>query len=228
VEGSFPLRFVKGYPAVLRRKTLVIADLHLGIEREYWRAGVRASGLSARVVGELEGLLDAARPKKVIVAGDFKHNVPDYTQREAEDVRRVAEVLSSQGELIIVKGNHDGEIEKILVGAEVVSPGTVEDGVYVTHGHAHPSPDALGARAIVTGHVHPALALRHRFGRVLKKVYLLGEWEGVPATVLPAFSPLITGTDVGSSGDLMGPVAKGMRCVKAFLLDGTYVGEVVP
>jgi len=212
---------------VLRGKTLIVADLHIGIEREYWRAGIRASGLSTRVLEALERVVEATGPKKIIIAGDVKHNVPGHTEREAEDVRRVVELLSSQGEVLIVKGNHDGDIEKIVPQVDVFSPGVLEDGVYVIHGHARPSLEVVGAEAMVMGHVHPALAFKHRFGRVLKKVFLLGEWKGIPATVLPAFSPLITGTDVGGSEDLIGPVAKELREVRAFLPDGTYVGEVL-
>lgn len=227
MEGGLPLKFVRGFPAVLRGKTLIIADLHIGIEKEYWRAGIRASGLSDRIIEALGKVLEATKPKKIVVAGDFKHNIPYHTQKEAEDLRRAVEILSSQGELLIVKGNHDGDIEEILQGADVFSPGILEDGVYIIHGHAHPTLEASGAEAIIMGHLHPALALKHKFGRVLKKVFLLGEWNGVPIAVLPAFSPLITGMDIGVSGNRIGPLAKEIGNMQAFLQDGTYIGELV-
>ncbi|NPA76857.1 MAG: phosphoesterase, partial [Candidatus Diapherotrites archaeon] len=100
---------VMGAPAAMAGKTLFIADLHVGIEREYWRAGVRVSGLSRRVRENVEQILDATNPKRIVVVGDLKHNIPDFTLREAEEVRTIAEIISSQGELIIAKGNHDGD-----------------------------------------------------------------------------------------------------------------------
>lgn len=139
----------------------------------------------------------------------------------------MVELLGSQGELLIVKGNHDGDIEKIVGDVEIVGgQGVLERGMYVVHGHARPSEDIMEARAVVMGHVHPALAFRHRFGKVLEKVFLLCEWRGIPAVVLPAFSPLITGADVSVPENMIGPVARELENVEAFLLDGTYVGNI--
>jgi len=191
------------------KKTLYIADLHIGIEREYWRAGVRVSGLSRKTRELLEKILDRTKPKRIIVAGDLKHNIPDFTQREAEDVQRIAELLKSQGELIIIKGNHDGDLEKILPNTPIYpGSGLEENGVYVLHGHARPAEDAKNAKMIVMGHIHPAVAC-------------------VPLLVLPAFSPIITGVDVSKQENMIGPIAKEFGRAEAFLLDGTYVGRVL-
>ncbi len=228
MEGSFPVKLIKGEPATIIGKTLVIADLHIGIEREYWRAGVRASGLSRKVGEAVERILERTKPKRIIVAGDFKHNIPDFTLREAEEVRRIAEVLSSQGELLVIKGNHDGDIEKIIPWVTVYpGSGTAIDGVYILHGHARPADDVFDAKVAVMGHIHPAIQLRHKFGGQMVKVFLLARWKGVPVVILPAFSPLITGMDVSRAENLIGPVAKDFETVDAFLLDGTYVRRVL-
>lgn len=228
MEGSFPVTPVIGAPAAMGKKTLYIADLHIGIEREYWRAGVRVSGLSRKTRELLEKILDRTKPKRIIVAGDLKHNIPDFTQREAEDVQRIAELLKSQGELIIVKGNHDGDLEKILPNTAIYpGSGLEENGVYVLHGHARPAEDAKNAKMIVMGHIHPAVAFRHKFGIQMEKVFLFAEWRSVPVLVLPAFSPIITGVDVSKQENMIGPIAKEFGRAEAFLLDGTYVGRVL-
>ncbi len=215
-------------PAAMMGKTLIVADLHIGIEREYWRAGVRVSGLSRRVRERVEEVLDRTRPKRIVIAGDFKHNIPDFTQREAEEVRRIAEVVESQGELLIVKGNHDGDIERILPWVPVYPGSGVEvNGVYIIHGHARPSDEIFDAAAIVMGHIHPAVAFKHRFGRQVEKVFLMAKWKGIPALVLPALSPAITGVDVTRRENMIGPVAKDLAEINAFLLDGTYVGRIL-
>ncbi len=225
MEGSFPLKFVKGFPAVVAGKTLIIADLHVGIEREFWRAGVRASGLSRRVGERVEEILGRTRPKRIVIVGDFKHNIPDFTQREAEEVRRIAEMIASQGELLIVKGNHDGDIEKILPWAPVYPGSGMEiEGIYVLHGHARPAEDALGAKLLVMGHLHPAVTLRHRFGRVQKKAFVVGEWKGIPIIVLPALSPLFVGMDVTVPENRIGPIGKDLDIKQILLLDGTPLG----
>jgi len=228
VEGSFPVKLIRNEPAVLLGKTLIIADLHIGIEREYWRAGIRASGLSRRVRERVEDLLERVKPKRIIVAGDLKHNIPDFTAREAEEVKHIAEVLSSQGELLVVKGNHDGDIERIIPWITIYpGSGIMIDDVYILHGHARPSDDIFDAKAIVMGHIHPALRLEHKFGGQIEKVFLFARWNGIPVVVLPAFSPLITGVDVSRRENLIGPVAKEFESADAFLLDGTYARRIL-
>lgn len=205
-----------------------MADLHMGIEREYWRAGIRASGLSRKAGELLETVIKKTKPKKIIIAGDLKHNVPDFTTREAEEVRRVVEFLASQGELLIIKGNHDGDLEKIIPWANIVPGyGTLEGNVYILHGHARPSDEIFDAAAIVMGHIHPAIVLEHKFGRQVEKVFLTAKWRDIPVIVLPAFSPLITGMDVANTENLIGPTAKEFEQVDAFLLDGTYARRVL-
>ncbi len=228
MEGYVPVTPVIGMPAAIREKTLYIADLHLGIEREYWRAGIRISGLSRKTRELVEEVLELTRPKRIIVAGDLKHNIPDFTQREAEEVRNIAELLQAQGELIIVKGNHDGDLEKILPNVPIYpGSGLEEERIYVLHGHAKPTKDAERAKMILMGHIHPAVAFRHKFGVQMEKVFLFAKWRGVPVLVLPAFSPIITGVDVKTRENLIGPVAKEFSEAEAFLLDGTYVGRVL-
>ncbi|MDN5358501.1 MAG: uncharacterized protein PWP76_344 [Candidatus Diapherotrites archaeon] len=228
MEGSFPLKLVKGYPAAVYRKTLIVADLHIGIEREFWRKGIRVSGLSRKTGELLEEVLDITKPKCTIVAGDLKHNIPDFTQREAEEVKRVTEFLASQGELLIIKGNHDGDLEKIIPWAHIApGSGIKERDIYILHGHANPSMEIYEAKAAVMGHLHPAITLKHRFGVVKKKVFLTAEWQGIPVVVLPAFSPLIDGMDVTQAENLIGPVAKQFERADAYLMDGTYVRRVL-
>ncbi len=221
-------RPVRSWPAAVAGKTLFIADLHIGIEREYWRAGVRASGISKLVERAVGQILGKVKPKRIIVVGDLKHNIPDYTKKEALEVQRVAELLASQGELIIVKGNHDGDLEKILPWASIYpAHGIVVDEILAIHGHARPGSVDERVKAAVMGHIHPAVAIKHRFGQNLEKAFLLAQWNGIQALVLPAFSPAITGVDVRNSENIIGPIAKEFQRADAFLLDGTYMGRIL-
>jgi len=172
-------------------------------------------------------VLEKVKPKRIVVVGDLKHNIPDFTRREALEVQGVAELMASQGELLIVKGNHDGDIEKIIPWATVLpAQGAVVDKILAIHGHARPGEIETRVRAVVMGHIHPAVAIRHRFGQNLEKAFLLAEWKGLPVLVLPAFSPAITGVDVKNVDNLIGPIAKEFSRTEAFLLDGTYVGRI--
>ncbi len=244
MEGDIPLRPVTGYPAALAGKTLVLADLHMGIEREYWRAGIRVSGISRKTYELLNRLLDATNPKRIVVVGDLKHNVPDFTRREAEEVRRVYELMEGQGEVIIVKGNHDGDLEAILPQATIVPPKGIKlGGIFFFHGHAWPDPDVFSAKIAVMGHIHPAVTIGDAFWRYTDKCWVFTEIRAeriadkyasprnVPLVILPAFSPAITGANVLDVSQWIGPLGerRAFRTpLRIFLLDGTYVGELSP
>ncbi len=229
------IKFVLNYPAIVVRRTLVIADLHVGIEREFWRAGVRVSGVSRKMETPLKELLEKVAPKKIIVLGDFKHNIPDFTRKEAEDVRALGELLASQGELIVVKGNHDGDIEGMLPFADILpASGFIERDVYFLHGHAWPKDEFLDAKLAIFAHIHPAYPIEHPFGRELRKVFVrgildlspLGEEKEMPFILLPAFSPLFEGTDITNPDNWIGVFGRNkmIKHFEAFLLDGTPVG----
>ncbi len=209
------LRFVEGEPAVLIGKTLVIADVHIGIEKELWRSGVLASGISEKAVEKFRELLERTRPRKIIINGDLKHNIPVFTRREAERVREFVEVGETYGRVLVVKGNHDGDIEDII--DNVVGTVTREGGFYITHGHVR-----LPHRPVIIGHVHPAYPIDLHFKKEPIKVFLLNE----NVVVLPAFSPFIVGNDVTDPENWLGPIARREDRFHAFTLEGFYLGEV--
>jgi len=244
VEGGLPLRPVRGYPAALAGRTLFLADLHIGIERDYWRMGVRVSGLSRKARELVERVLDVTNPRRIVVVGDLKHNVPDFTRREAQEVQAVFTLMEGQGEVIIVKGNHDGDLEAILPRATIVQGSGIRVGrIFCFHGHAWPDPDIFEAELAVMGHVHPAITLKHAFWSYTDKCWvftklrgeaLAGRYEGakdLPLVVVPAFSPIITGSNILDRDQWIGPIGEN-RAFEApfdvFLLDGTYVGKMCP
>lgn len=213
--ASGDIKILHGKPALIIGKTLVVSDLHIGIEKELWKEGIRVSGVSDRVIKELREILDTVRPKRIILNGDVKHNIPVFTEREKKQVKELVEISETYGKVIIVKGNHDGEIEKI-VDVEV-APFVKEKNFYITHGHMR-----FDRRPVIIGHVHPAFPIPFPFKKELTKVWLISE----DIIVLPAFSPFITGNNVEDRENLLGPVAKTADKYKVLTLDGYVVDEI--
>lgn len=212
---SGDVRLVEGWPALLLKRTLVIADVHLGIEKDLWRQGVLVDGVSELAVKRFEELLKITRPRKIIINGDLRHNIPLFTRKESENVKKFVEVGETFGEVVVVKGNHDGDIEKII--DNVVKGGLKIKDFYITHGHKNTS-----HRPAIIGHLHPAFPIDMKFKRESIKVWLISE----SVIVLPAFSPYITGNDVTNPENWLGPIARKEKSFEVFTLDGSYIGRV--
>jgi putative SbcD/Mre11-related phosphoesterase len=209
------LRLVEGWPALLLGRTLVISDVHLGIEKELWREGVRASNISDLALDRFRELLEITKPSKIIIDGDLKHNIPVFTRREAEKVKEFIELGESYGRVLVVKGNHDGGLENII--DNVVGGVVREDKFYITHGHMN-----IPHRPVIIGHLHPAFPLETGFRKEPIKVWLMNE----EVLVLPAFSPFILGNDITRPENWLGPIARREKQFDVFSLEGHYLGEI--
>jgi len=186
--------------------TVVVADLHIGYESALEADGIHIPRIQTAAVQEaLDGILERFSPDRVVVAGDLKHEFSRNLGQELRDVRKVIDELSRQVEVIVVKGNHDNYLENIVSRIEVpVVEKHVQGGVTIVHGHA-----PCSSRPLVMGHEHPSVKIVDRVGAYLKlPCFMHLKEEGI--IVLPAFSPLASGTDLTGvpSRDYLSPILR--------------------
>ncbi len=214
---------------------LVVADIHLGYERELEKKGINIPDQSDRMTKSIYEMLEKKDVKRLIIDGDFKHNIPKATWQEYRDIpRMVDEWLKVVDEIHLIPGNHDGGISKYIPSDVVVHDpsGTVIDEIGFFHGHATPSEKVLSTKKVVLAHVHPAVSFIDSFKNKEKKecwIRLDYQWEGGKgeAIVMPHFNPLLGGISVNVRKDpYMGPFLRNKRLSKEklYLLDGTYLG----
>jgi metallophosphoesterase superfamily enzyme len=95
---------------------------------------------------------------------------------EWQDVPDFFNELKKQIEnIIIIRGNHDGNLEPLLPENIKILPatGTAIDEVGFFHGHRWPSPTLLKCKTLVMAHVHPTVALRDPAGfRITRQVWV--------------------------------------------------------
>jgi putative SbcD/Mre11-related phosphoesterase len=230
-----------------RARVLAVADLHLGYEFELFRSGLRIPSQTERMKGRLTTLIEQVGPKELIVAGDFKHNIPYVGDWEYEELERFARDLALP--ITVIRGNHDVGLTDI-VHAENVAFGRVRGEtrgkVGFFHGHTWPSKSLLNCRYLVMGHSHPALVLKDSLG-VQTRLSCFVEsnpiWpellrrypsdvdeynKRLKVIILPSFNQLLGGTGFNVETPL-GPLAKNCLDIpnsRILLEDGTIIGKI--
>lgn len=173
------------------RRTLLVADLHLGKEEVFARAGIPIPrGPSETGLARLAALVAATASERLVVLGDLMHAVPASGEPW---LAALAGFLDHHAELAVevVAGNHDRaagreRLDRRLVWHEAA---LVEAPFVLRH---EPEEDARGYT--LGGHLHPVCRLGG--GRRGERLRLPAFWFRRRAAVLPAFGDFTGGLRV--------------------------------
>jgi putative SbcD/Mre11-related phosphoesterase len=174
------IQLVPPYPAILLQKNsnraLVVSDLHLGWERLLSQRGVHVPSQTPKIKNMLLKLINETKPTHFILLGDVKDAIAKVSMEEWKDIPEFFENIQEKvSEIQVVLGNHDGNLEPLLPEAvEIIPSSGISFGdVGLFHGHAWPAPELLECRSLVTGHVHPTVAIRDPMGlRITRQVFV--------------------------------------------------------
>ena len=178
---------VPNHPAIMvshrKEKILAIADLHIGWEMALSEKGIHVPSQTHKLLARLTSLISTFKPEKLLILGDIKHTIATAVTAEWHDVPEFFGELRKQvGEICIVRGNHDGNLEPLLLENMKILPatGVAFGAVGFFHGHQWPSPTLLKCDTLVMGHVHPVVALRDPAGfRITKQVWIKANCDGI-------------------------------------------------
>lgn len=215
--------FVKNEAAMKTGNYLVVADVHIGITKDIWESGISLPSQVSALAGRLNRLRKLTKAKRLIIIGDLKHKTVGISRQEAREVPEFLKMLKFE-KIIIVKGNHDGHIEKLVAGIKKVSvKKSFPVGGYIfTHGHRK----VKTKKIIVIGHNHLAVKFMDDIGAVYTEpVWVKGKACGNKIIIMPAFNELCGYYSV-NKGNFHGPVASGMKDGRMYLLDGTDIGRI--
>ncbi len=155
------MKFLYNAPAILYKGALIVGDTHFGMERKLRSKGIFDMQFSMRQFERLKALIIGNKAKRLILLGDVKE---DITMLDAETEGILAK-LSLLCELIIVRGNHDGGIER-CGNAKVIGAGGFAYGkLGLLHGHSWPDEGLMLCDYLVMGHQHPMVAQTDAFGK---------------------------------------------------------------
>lgn len=188
------IKLLMPHPAAIvgtpENQTLVIADLHIGWEMALSEKGIHIPTQTSRMLKQLIKLIKQCKPEKLLVLGDVKHTVAKAELGEWQDIPEFfGELKSHVKEIMIIRGNHDGNIEPLLPENIKLLPatGTTIGNVGLFHGHRWPSPTLLKCKTLLMGHIHPTLAFRDPAGfRITKQVWIKVQCDatGLAGTLL--------------------------------------------
>ena len=243
-------------PALVARNddvSLIVADIHLGIEYDLYYSGINIPTQIAGRIERIKSYIEEAKPDRIILLGDIKHNVPRTSYQEADEVPRFLDELAKYAVVDIIPGNHDGGIEHLIPRNPDISlhgsRGAVIDGVAYFHGHTWPDPGLLKYDHWVISHNHPTVKLTDNVGHTItRQAWIRAKlsrdavaanykgdefaWSDPEIVIVPSFNELCGGIAFNESwhDDLLGPLftshAVRLEEAQVYLLDGTFMGTI--
>ena len=238
------LQPIPKYPALFikKEKTMIITDLHIGIEKHLNKLGINAYSQIKFMKDQIIFLCKKYNPNKIFLLGDIKHNIPTSTYFEKKDVKDFLINLLSYSEIHIIPGNHDGNINKISPSDVIIhsSDGYIFKDIGLIHGHRWPKKDLMFCKYLIIGHTHPTIMLKDRLGykkfescwlkgEILKKLLLkkYPNSNNIKFITIPAFNPLCGGIPLNVDG-FIGPLGKliDINNSEVFLLNGSSLGKI--
>ncbi|HIP90027.1 MAG TPA: metallophosphoesterase [Candidatus Nanopusillus sp.] len=205
---------------IFKKQYLVISDLHIGIEKELLQKGINIPAQTQSIYSRIKQLKARYNVSKLIITGDFKHNVPRVSYIELKEVPMLLQKLSNIfKKIVITKGNHDGSLEKLNDNPNIIIVREFRVGkVVFLHGHTRPR---LKGKLYILGHHHFAINIKSSIGESFyEKVFVYGETGEYDFLILPAFSNLVGFWEVGK---FHGPLTKDIDSYNVLALDGTLL-----
>jgi len=155
-------RIIPSKPVLIlegKKKNLIITDIHLGFENALKSNDIFIGKNSTinETIQELSEIIDSENPDSVILLGDIKSSIKNISGNEWDEVPLFFEEIRKKCDVILIPGNHDANIQKLVPEniSMISSTGMVEENVLLTHGHTMPSENFSHINKIIMGHIHP-------------------------------------------------------------------------
>jgi putative SbcD/Mre11-related phosphoesterase len=239
---------IPGEPALLlkgKKRTMIIADLHIGVEAELRESGINLPSQTEKMASHLLNLCKTHKIESVVMVGDVKHKVPTSSRQEYFEIPMIFERLKELvSEVHVTLGNHDGDLRYFLSDwVNIHGPGGfVHRKIGIFHGHAWPTSKVMACDTVIMAHQHPTVQFIETLGeRDSRPCWVKSQFlreniqEKYPHSqakviIIPTFNPLLGGTALNTKEKLLGPVMKNnlvdMDNSEIYLLNGTFLGRL--
>ena len=237
-------RIIDSEPALVLEgdeKNLVISDLHIGFEDKFSsnKIIVRKNSSINDIISSVTKIIKNENPDTLILLGDIKSSIQTITKSEWNDVPYFFEEINESLEVILIPGNHDANIDRLIPNyvTLISSKGMIIDDVLLTHGHTMPSENYSNVNNIIMGHIHPvyfdknSLLNGERIWISVKtdKSKIFSSTKGkINITIVPSFNPYFYATEKRYYKKSISPIIEKIKetsVAKIVTLDGTIIGN---
>ncbi len=238
------IRIVPSQPALMlegKNRSLVITDLHIGFESSLFGNNIFVGKNTTiqETINGIEEILEKTKADSLILLGDVKSSIKSISKNEWSEVPLFFKKMSEKVDTILVPGNHDANIQK-LVPDEVTlasSTGLVIENILLTHGHTMPSENFSNVDKIIMGHLHPVFfqeesvinGKRVWISIKADKQQIFSSTSGeVEVTIVPSFNKYFYSTHKKKYKKSISPILekiKKIKSAKIITLDGTIIGD---
>ena len=237
-------RIIDSEPALVvegERKNLVVSDLHIGFEHKFSsnKNTINNSSSINEIIENIKKIIKKENPDTLILLGDVKSSIQNITKSEWRDVPYFFEELNDSLEIILIPGNHDANITRLIPNnVTLISPkGMIIDDVLLTHGHTMPSKNYSNVNNIIMGHIHPiyfeknSLLNGERIWISIKteKSNIFSSSKGkINITIIPSFNPYFYATEKKYYKKSISPIVEKIKndaIARIATLDGTIIGN---
>ncbi|MGC8581401.1 MAG: metallophosphoesterase [Thermoplasmata archaeon] len=239
----YPFMLLKG-----KSSMLIVGDTHFGIEEDLKKKGISGINITNKFIDEVKYVKKETGAEEILFLGDIKNELD--LKPESESL--IKEIINSMKEMferiVIIKGNHDGNIEHIITEKVEIYPSTgfTYNNIGFFHGHAWPDENVVNQKILVSGHVHPGIGLLKFNGKIevkkcfaigkantknLEKHYGKGKAKVKKIILVPAWNKY-TGNSIlnnpikSQKGIVMKNNLLNINETKIYLLDSTYLGTL--
>ena len=224
-----------------KEKSIIITDIHIGFESNFRvnEIFIGRNSSTNETIEEILEIIDIEKPNSVILLGDVKSSIKNISKNEWEDVPLFFEKIMKKTNIILIPGNHDANIQKLVPrGISMISStGMVEENILLTHGHTMPSENFSHVDKIIMGHVHPVFfeedsvlnGQRVWVSLKTEKQNLFPNKSGeIEITIVPSFNKYFYATFKKKYKKSISPIIqkiKNMSSARIVTLDGTIIGD---
>ncbi|KAF6242212.1 metallophosphoesterase [Nitrosopumilus sp. b1] len=236
-------RIVPGKPAMIlegEKKYLIVTDLHLGFESSLGANEIFVGKNTTinETISEIKEIISDTKPDSLVLLGDVKSSIKSISKTEWNDVPLFFEEMNKIIDTILIPGNHDANIARLVPEktSMISSTGFVLENVLLTHGHTMPSENFAHVDKIIMGHIHPVFfsedsvlnGQRVWISIRADKQELFSSQKGeIEITIVPSFNKYIYATHKRHYKKSISPIIEkiNVNSARIVTLDGSIIGD---
>jgi len=203
---------------LVEHDTIVFSDVHLGVERSYRRVNFPLHNFE-KLLEQLVKIIGNHTYARIVINGDLKEEFGTINDDERKRIAQFISICKDHArEVVIIEGNHDVLLEKMLDTDKVTFVQFLQLGdVFICHGdELMMIPKEI--KTIIIGHEHPALTLREGARAETYKCHLKGTYQKKILLVTPSLSQFKEGVDVLTSSHLSPFFPESVHEFEAFIV----------